>query len=90
MFTTLFSLIELLVAGCEWLWNSVPGLILLDVYSGEQQIKSFKKPGNVYSSIKTKTNSTHWRCEESSFVEHVEVAFENKITWVTNAVQQLL
>jgi len=82
-------LLELLAAGCKWLWNSVPGLILLEVYSGDQQIKSFKKRGNLNSSIITKINSTHWRCEDSSFVEHVEVTFENKITWVINAIQKL-
>ncbi|XP_025422700.1 probable G-protein coupled receptor CG31760 isoform X2 [Sipha flava] len=76
---------ELLMAGCKWLWDSVPGLILLEVYSGDQPIKTYKKPGNVYSSVKTKTNSTHWRCDESSFVEHVEITFENKITVIVEA-----
>ncbi|XP_022164127.1 probable G-protein coupled receptor CG31760 isoform X2 [Myzus persicae] len=76
---------ELLAAGCKWLWNSVPGMILLEVYSGDQQIKSFKKQGNLYSSIISKINSTHWRCEDSSFVEHVEITFENKITVVVEA-----
>ncbi|XP_060839071.1 probable G-protein coupled receptor CG31760 isoform X2 [Rhopalosiphum padi] len=76
---------ELLIAGCKWLWNSVPGLILLEVYSGDQQIKSFKKRGNLYSSILTKVNSTHWRCDDNSFVEHVEVNFENEITVIVEA-----
>lgn len=74
--------LELLAAGCKWLWSSVPGLMLLEVYSGDQQIKSFKKPGSQYSSIITKINSTRWKCDATSFVEHVEITFENKITWV--------
>ncbi|KAE9536615.1 hypothetical protein AGLY_007017 [Aphis glycines] len=76
---------ELLTAGCKWLWSSVPGLILLEVYLGDQLIKSFKKRGNLYSSIITKINSTQWRCDNSSFVEHVEVNFENKITVIVEA-----
>lgn len=79
-----FACVELLEAGCRWLWNSVTGLILVELYSGNQRIKSYKKPGNVYSSTVSKTNSTHWRCDKSSFVEHVEVTFDNKMTWVVH------
>lgn len=71
----------MLAAGCKWLWNSVPGLILLEVYSGEQQIKSYKKSINSYYSLITKANYTYWMCSESSFVEHVEVTLENKIMY---------
>lgn len=72
--------LELLKASCKWLWNSVPDLLLLEVYSGDQLIESFKRLKTFNFSITTKINNTGWRCDEGKFVEHVEITFENKIT----------
>lgn len=73
---------EMLAAGCEWLFNSVPGLILLEVYTGDQKIMGYKKPENIYASVKNEINNTHYRCDGDIFVEHLEVSFKNRITWV--------
>ncbi|XP_050522426.1 probable G-protein coupled receptor CG31760 [Daktulosphaira vitifoliae] len=76
---------DLLSAVCMWLWTTEPGLLSLQVYLGDQLIKTYKNRTNAYSSFLSDQNNTYWRCDDHIFVEHIEVLFENRITMVIEA-----